>query len=32
MGEADAGRWLAGDAERAVTALLDFLDDLRFAD
>jgi hypothetical protein len=32
MGEVDAGRWLAGDAERAVTALLDFLDDLRFAD
>ena len=32
MGEADAGRWLAGDAERAVTALLDFLGDLRFAD
>ena len=32
MGEADAGRWLAGDAERAVTALLDFLDDLGFAD
>ena len=32
MGEAEAGRWLAGDAERAVTALLDFLDDLRFAD
>ena len=32
MGEADAGRWLAGDAERAVTALLDLLDDLWFAD
>ena len=32
MGEVDAGRWLAGDAERAVNALLDFLDDLRFAD
>ena len=32
MGESGAGRWLAGDAERAVTALLDFLDDLRFAD
>ena len=31
MGEADADRWLAADAERAVTALLDFLDDLRFA-
>ena len=32
MGEADAGRWLAGDAERAVTALLDFLDDLQLTD
>ena len=32
MGEVDAGRWLAGDAERAVTALLDFLYDLRLAD
>ena len=32
MGEADAGRWLAGDAERAVTTLLDFLGDLRLAD
>ena len=32
MGEVDAGRWLAGDAERAVIALLDFLDDLRLAD
>ena len=32
MGEVDASRWLSGDAERAVTALLDFLDDLRFAD
>jgi hypothetical protein len=32
MGEADAGRLLAGDAERAVIALLDFLDDLRLAD
>ena len=31
MGEADAGRWLASDAERAVIALLDFLDDLRIA-
>lgn len=28
MGEADAGRWLMADAERAVTALLDFLQDL----
>jgi hypothetical protein len=32
MGEADASRWLASDAERAVIALLDYLDDLRFAD
>ena len=32
MGEVDAGRWLAGDAERAVTALLDFLNDLWFDD
>ena len=32
MGEADAGRWLAGDATRAVIALLDFLDDLRLTD
>jgi hypothetical protein len=32
MGEADAGRWLAGDAERAVIALLDYLDDLQFSD
>ena len=32
MGEADAGRWLASDAERAVMALLDFLDDLRLTD
>ena len=32
MGEADAGRWLASDAERAVIALLDYLDDLRLAD
>ena len=31
MGEADAGRWLAGDAERAVNVLLDFLDNLRLA-
>ena len=28
MSEADAGRWLMADAERAVTALLDFLQDL----
>ncbi len=32
MGEADAFCWLVGDAERAVTALLDFLDDLSFVD
>jgi len=32
MGEVDAGRWLSSDAERAVTALLDFLGDLRLAD
>jgi hypothetical protein len=32
MGEADAGRWFVGDAERAVTTLLDFLDDLRLVD
>ena len=31
MGETDAGHWLAGDAERAVTALLGFLDDLRLS-
>ena len=28
MGELDAGRWLTADAERAVTVLLDFLQDL----
>ena len=28
----DIGRWLAGDAERAVIALLDYLDDLQFSD
>jgi hypothetical protein len=32
MGEPDAGRWLASDAERALMALLDYLDDLRLAD
>ena len=32
MAEADAGRWLANDAERAVTTLLDFLHDLRLRD
>ncbi len=31
MGEVDAGLWLAGDAERAVTTLLDFLSDLRLS-
>ena len=31
MGEANAGCWLAADAERAVIALLDYLDDLRLA-
>ncbi|MDC3234890.1 hypothetical protein OBB02_02470 [Candidatus Puniceispirillum sp.] len=31
MGECDAGLWLASDAERAVTALLDFLDDLQLS-
>ena len=29
MGEVNAGLWLAGDSERAVITLLDFLDDLR---
>ena len=29
MGESDAGLWLGSDAERAVIALLDFLDDLQ---
>ena len=28
MGEVDAARWLAGDAERAITIILDYLDDL----
>ena len=31
-GEAGAGRWLAGDAERGGIALLDFWDDLRLTD
>ena len=31
MGESDAGLWLAGDAERAVISLLDFLDDLQLS-
>ena len=29
MGEGDAGLWLAADAERAISTLLDFLDDLQ---
>jgi hypothetical protein len=32
MGEADAGRWFTSDAEMAVIALLDYLNDLRLAD
>ena len=31
MGESDAGLWLGSDAERAVTTLLDFLDDLQLS-
>ena len=31
MGEGDAGLWLAGEAQRAVITLLDFLDDLRLS-
>ena len=31
MGEGDAEHWAAGDAERAVMALLDFLDDLHLS-
>ena len=31
MNEADAVGWLASDAERAVTTLLDFLDDLQIS-
>ena len=31
MGEGDAGLWLAGDAERAIITLLDFLDDLQLS-
>ena len=31
MGEGDAELWLAGDAERAVITLLDFLDDLQLS-
>ena len=31
MGEGDAGLWLIGDAERAIMALLDFLDDLQLS-
>ena len=29
MGEVGAARWLAGDAERAITIILDYLDDLK---
>ena len=32
MGEGDAFRWLTSDAERAVTALLDFLNELTLSD
>lgn len=32
MGEGDAARWLAGDAERSVITLLDFLNDLQLID
>ena len=31
MGESDAGLWLGSDADRAVTILLDFLDDLKLS-
>ena len=31
MGETDAGLWLGSDAERAVTTLLNFLDDLKLS-
>ena len=31
MGEGDAGLWLAGDAERAIITLLDFLNDLQLS-
>ena len=32
MGETESSNWLASDAERAVTALLDFLEDLKLSD
>ena len=32
MGEGDAAKWLASDAERAVITLLDFLDDLHVSE
>lgn len=32
MGEGDAAKWLAGDAERSVITLLDFLNDLQLSD
>ena len=31
MGEGDAALWLAGDAERAIRTLLNFLDDLQLS-
>ena len=31
MGERDSGVWLAGEAERAILTLLDFLDDLKLS-
>jgi hypothetical protein len=32
MGEADAGQWQINDAERALSALLDYLEDISIAD
>ena len=32
MGEGDAAKWLASDAERAISTLLDFLDDLQISE
>ena len=32
MGETESDNWLASDAERAVTVLLDFLEDLKLSD
>ena len=32
MGEGDAGRWQINDAERALTALLDYLEDISISD